>query len=294
VLRGGAGNDYLDGLEGDDILIGGAGADNMVGGIGVDTVSYEDATARVVIRLSNQTAVEGEAAGDIISGFENATGGAGNDALIGDGLANTLDGRGGNDYLDGGLGNDILIGGAGDDRLVGGAGPDAMNGGDGIDLADYSSATARVVVRLSTGLGESNHAQGDTLANIENLTGSNFNDALIGANTIANVLRGGGGDDYLDGLSGNDYLDGGAGADRLNGGLGADTFAFVAGQGQGDQVLDFASGQDQLRFEGYGAGATLTQLDATHWRVASADGLTADVITIANAATLNPGDWLFV
>ena len=36
----------------------------------------------------------------------------------------------------------------------------------------------------------------DTLANIENLTGSNFNDTLTG-NTAANILNGGAGNDTL-------------------------------------------------------------------------------------------------
>ena len=65
--------------------------------------------------------------------IENATGGSGNDVLIGNSAVNqlkgndgsdTLLGRGGNDTLHGGNGNDVLNGGAGNDQLVGGKGND--------------------------------------------------------------------------------------------------------------------------------------------------------------------------
>lgn len=50
--------------------------------------------------------------------IENATGGRGNDVLIGNRAANRLDGGAGNDTLTGGVGNDTLIGGAGADVAV--------------------------------------------------------------------------------------------------------------------------------------------------------------------------------
>ena len=54
------------------------------------------------------------------------------------------------------------------------------------------------------------------LDGIENLTGSAYNDSLIG-DSNANVLDGGKGDDYLKG---------GGGADKLEGGDGSDTIAY--------------------------------------------------------------------
>jgi Ca2+-binding RTX toxin-like protein len=62
----------------------------------------------------------------------------------------------------------------------------------------------------------------DTLINIENLTGSNFNDTLTG-NTLANILNGGAGNDALTGGAGNDSLIGAVGNDTLNGGAGNDS-----------------------------------------------------------------------
>jgi Ca2+-binding RTX toxin-like protein len=92
-------------------------------------------------------------------------------------------------------------------------------------------------------------------------------------------------------------LDGGGGVDTLVGGSGADTFVFRAGQGHGDTVLDFAglgaSAGDTLQFIGYGAGATFTQTDATHWLVSSANGVVQDVLTFSNGASIHASDWLF-
>lgn len=50
--------------------------------------------------------------------IENATGGSGDDILIGNSAANKLYGMAGNDRLEGGAGNDLLTGGAGGDHFV--------------------------------------------------------------------------------------------------------------------------------------------------------------------------------
>ena len=69
----------------------------------------------------------------------------------------------------------------------------------------------------------------DTLVDIENITGSGFNDVLIG-DTGANVLTGG---------DGNDRLDGGGGADRLVGGNGNDIYTVDSAD---DVVVELAGG----------------------------------------------------
>jgi len=56
--------------------------------------------------------------GDVRSLIENAIGGAGNDVIIGNGLANSLKGGAGADRLSGLQGNDVLSGGAGRDVFV--------------------------------------------------------------------------------------------------------------------------------------------------------------------------------
>ena len=107
---------------------------------------------------------------------------------------------------------------------------------------------------ITLGANAGNLAAGDKLTSIENVTGSGFNDVLIGDDE-ANRLAGGDGDDYL--IGGDDILDGGAGADTLDGGAdsvrdtltgGAGNDIFVASADDGsvlagaDLVTDFASG----------------------------------------------------
>lgn len=81
----------------------------------------------------------------------------------------------------------------------------------------------------------------DIFYSIENLSGSNFNDTLIGT-TGANILWGESGNDTLDGGTGNDILYGGAGDDTLLGGANNDT---LYGD-DGDDQLDGGTGNDNL------------------------------------------------
>ncbi|RTR11631.1 beta strand repeat-containing protein, partial [Azospirillum griseum] len=117
-LDGGAGNDSLSGGDGNDTLVGGAGADTLSGGAGTDLASYAGSGAAVAVDLAAGSGSAGDAAGDVLSGVENLTGGAGDDTLRGDGGANRLDGGSGNDVLEGRGGNDTLVGGAGSDTAV--------------------------------------------------------------------------------------------------------------------------------------------------------------------------------
>ncbi|WP_296820685.1 M10 family metallopeptidase C-terminal domain-containing protein [Brevundimonas sp.] len=180
--------------------------------------------------------------------IENATGGRGDDVLIGNEAANTLKGGLGADRIDGGNGDDVLNGGSGDDILIGGAGRDRLLGGPGSDLADYSSSNAAVQIRLGLNRFEGGHAQGDELLAVENVRGSNFSDQLIGSDA-ANAFYGGSGKDYLDGAIGDDRLDGGAGNDRLRGSEGSDTFIFRGASGS-DLIYDLEVGQDVISLDG--------------------------------------------
>lgn len=118
---------------------------------------------------------------------------------------------------------DIIVGNDGDNVLIGGAGQDYIDGSAGIDTADYSTSAQGVTIDLvlhtaSGGDAEGNDGQGikgDTLVSIENLTGSSFDDHLIGDLAI-NRLFGGAGNDTLSGGGGADYLDGGEGFDTAD------------------------------------------------------------------------------
>jgi len=207
IMSGGRGVDRLLGGAGDDILDGGAGADVIDGGEGEDWASYAGSTAGVQVDLAAGTTAGGDAAGDVLTGIEHLIGSGHNDALRGDA---------GRNFLSGGAGNDLLEGRAGDDTLDGGAGADTLDGGEGIDTADYSASNAGVAVDLTPGsVGGGGTAQGDILRNIENITGSAFDDTLTG-DAGANVLVGGAGNDRLVGGDGADTLDGGDGVDTVN------------------------------------------------------------------------------
>lgn len=192
VLVGGSGNDVLEGIGGQDTLDGGSG---------LDTASYVHATHGVTANLA--------------TGKASISGGLGTDTLI------SIENLTGTDYADtltGDAGANILVGGSGDDILVGGGGADTLDGGDGTDTASYQGASSYVVTSLTAGLADitaRGDAAGDSFTHIENLTGSSYDDTLIG-DTAANTLTGGDGDDVLEGMGGSDFLNGGSGTDTAS------------------------------------------------------------------------------
>jgi Ca2+-binding RTX toxin-like protein len=99
------------------------------------------------------------------------------------------------------------------DIIAPGAGADMVDGEDGIDTVDYSAAKGTVLADLSEEIAiKDGDGYIDSLKNIENITGSNQSDILIG-NDGNNVLEGGAGDDFLQGKSGSNTLKGGDGVD---------------------------------------------------------------------------------
>ncbi|MEO0891597.1 MAG: calcium-binding protein [Pseudomonadota bacterium] len=129
-----------------------------------------------------------------------------------------------------------------DDVLVSGENSHVLNGGAGNDTVSYEHSDGRVVVSLHSGVGLRGDAAGDTLTDIENLVGSEFNDILSGDNDrqVGNTIMGLGGNDWIRGNGGDDTVDGGTGDDRLTGGRGSDTFVFQDGHGV-DVVTDFTT-----------------------------------------------------
>jgi len=202
VVRGGAGNDLIYGEAGNDTLAGDAGNDLIEGGAGSgDTVDYSQAAAAVTVNLVSQVAQNTVGAGtDTIHGVENVTGSAFNDLITGNEFDN------------------IVTAGAGNDTIVGGLGNDTLNGGAGIDSVNYAAATAGVKVSLAIATAQATVGAGnDTIAGIETLNGSAFDDMFTG-DAGANVLTGN---------AGNDTLQGGLGNDTLSGGLGLDTASYA-------------------------------------------------------------------
>jgi subtilisin-like proprotein convertase family protein len=238
-LTGSAGTDTLSGGDGDDILRGGSGSDLLVGGDGFDYASYSNAAFGVDVRLYDRTLNKGDAAGDILSGIEGLIGSASNDVLLGDGAANAIQAGAGDDWLDGIGGGDTLSGGDGHDHMVGRAGADMIDGGTGWDWARYDYAYGGVSAYLYDTTQNTGWAAGDTLANIEGVFGSAYNDDLRGTiNTDG--LYGGAGDDLIIGFGGRDYLSGGEGRDLFY------YYAPTDGGGYGDLINDFVAGTDSF------------------------------------------------
>ena len=231
------GSAHVDTLIGDNlnnILEGGAGADRLDGRNGQDTAAYTASDSAVIINLEMNTTTGGHAEGDTLTSFEN---------LIG----STHD--------------DTLVGAANDNIIEGWVGADRLDGGAGLDTATYTGSDAAVTVNLETNTATGGHAEGDTLANIENLTGSPYHDTLTG-DTHNNRLDGGDGNDTLEGGvgvdrleggDGNDTLEGGAGADRLEGGAGLDWLSYAGSDGAVSARL-----YDGLAQRGHAEGDTIS------------------------------------
>lgn len=88
------------------------------------------------------------------------------------------------------------------------------------------------------------------------------------------------------------------GANTLVGNGGNDIFLFFAGQTGGNTIADFdgngAGIGDQLQFVGFGPGAAINQIDATHWDIAYSGGSAHEVLTLSNAAPLHESDFIFI
>ncbi|MEU0882603.1 calcium-binding protein [Lentzea sp. NPDC005914] len=132
-------------------------------------------------------------------------------------------------YVYGEEGNDVIetrakgtiSGGDGVDTLRPKRGGVSVYGGLGVDRVDYNSGSVlHPNSGVSVTIGSGTDDGYDTLAlkdyvasDVENLTGTNFVDHLVGSAVANNILA----------LNGNDLIWGLAGNDTLNGGLGVDT-----------------------------------------------------------------------
>jgi hypothetical protein len=221
--------------------------------IGTDTLSsIESIRGTNFADTYNATGFNG-ASDDLVlpTTFNEFEGMAGNDTITGNGdtrisyvsasggvtvdlVAGTAHGNGsvGDDTITGGVSrvrgsnfNDTLTGNA-NSILEGGPGADALSGPSGGSVtAVYDHASSGITVDLTTTIGSSGDALGDTFNFISNIRGSSFND----------FISGDGADNTLDGGFG--------GNDQLTGRGGVDTFVFRSGH---LTITDFNTGGVEL------------------------------------------------
>lgn len=233
---GDGGINEIRGNRKDNTLLGTFGDDRILAGAG-DDIIYADGD--IESDVGGNDFVWAEDGDDLVFGE------AGNDELFGLNGNDTIFGGSGQDEVIGGNGADSLDGGAGDDFLQGGLGMDMIIGGTGHDIAAYDDVGGygdpdHGIVLTSNGVSGSysvtyDNSSGtsdiDTVEEVEEVWGSNFDDQMTGSSDGTKMIA-----DRFFGLQGADTIDGGAGADVLFGGLdddvltggsGADTFVFL-------------------------------------------------------------------
>ncbi|MHA4870661.1 hypothetical protein ACXZ1M_23505 [Duganella sp. PWIR1] len=183
--------------------------------------------ASAAFELTVQNSVIEGTGGDDNAAYWNANGA--------NSSAQTLNGGDGNDTLNGGGGQDTLDGGAGNDTYI------IVNGDEVIQEA-AGQGTDTIVSSYGSYMPD----------NVENLTVTgNAAGGLIG-NDLNNVLRGGSGGEYMNGLVGDDTLYGNAGNDNFDGSVGNDVEYggdgddfFIGGLGDsGNDLMDGGAGRD--------------------------------------------------
>ncbi|MET3430609.1 hypothetical protein ABIC71_000072 [Herbaspirillum seropedicae] len=213
----------------DDTFIASADVNNFDGRGGSNTVSYFYSTGGVTVDLTNTigTGTGGYyAAGDSFSNIQNLIGSVYDDTFVASADANSFDGGTGSlhnrvsyaastagvtvdlNYSNGtgtsggyAQGDKLaniqdLTGGAGNDTFVASLAENNFDGGAGSNRVSYAASTSAVTVDLVLGVGTGGYANNDTYANIQNVTGSGFDDTFI-ASLAANAFDGGAGNNTV-------------------------------------------------------------------------------------------------
>ncbi|UWR28346.1 CAP domain-containing protein (plasmid) [Sulfitobacter sp. S223] len=240
-IQGDAGDNLLRGLGNYDWFIGSEGRDSYEGGSGRDMVSYVFSQEGVTVNLSTGVGEAGLAMQDSYTSIERVTGSVHSDLMFGSDKADDFRGLGGYDWFVGS-----------------GGGKDRYDGGSGLDTVSYALSTEGVTASLLAGRGSSGDAARDLYTSIERLTGSSFDDLLIGDHG-RNELRGLFGEDSLYGNGGVDRLTGGGADDYLDGGDGFDYAIYE--NARDDYTVTQHSTHVTVQYNGGGGDGTDTLLN---------------------------------
>ena len=232
----------------------------------IESIAFADGTAWDYTTATNKLVYNGTANADTLSGVS--------------GVANRINGLGGNDTINGADKDDVLSGGAGNDSLLGGTGNDTyvFNLGDGADIISDSDTTSGNSDKLQFGTGINadsvqmgrtgndlilsvNASDKITLQNyfyssssyrVEAITfadGTTWDYTMVGNKLVyngtanADTLSGiSGVTNRINGLGGNDTINGADKADVLSGGAGNDML--TGATGNDTYVFNLGDGAD--------------------------------------------------
>jgi Ca2+-binding RTX toxin-like protein len=246
----------------------------------------------------------------------NINGGAGNDAITGDSLADNLNGDEGNDTIKGEAGNDSMRGGLGADSLIGGNGNDSYLyfRGDGIDtIYDTGLATDsdNITITNYASTAATYTRAGNSSDFMINFTGVTTDSILVrqglegGSDTLEQVIFASGGSrsiaqirtdvltkqattgndtiigidgvaNTISGNAGNDSITGDSLADVLNGDAGNDTLKGSSG----DDILRGGIGSDSMEGGTGNDSYQYTNLDGADVILDRGSSSDVDTITI--------------
>ncbi|WP_395517847.1 calcium-binding protein, partial [Pseudorhizobium flavum] len=169
-------------------------------------------------------------------------------------------------------------------------GDDVYDGGDGIDTLDLTALVEAVVADFDERYVEGDEIGRDTISNFEIIRGGRGNDRLNG-DSGSDILHGGDGHDKLKGREGDDILVGGDGNDVVEGNNGNDTFLVFArgawnAASDGNDSFDGGLGTDT-----YDASATRSGI-TIDLHIGRATGIETDIDTLSSveAAIGGSGD----
>ena len=195
-LLGGAGNDSLSGGADGDFIVGGAGNDTIDGGAITDRVNFWDgnyaayytATTGVTVNLTTGVALDGQGGTDKLININSVYGSQFNDTLIGS-TAPVVE---------------LFVGGKGDNTIDGGA---ISNPELNSNMVYYSGSSTGVHVDLATGVAGHDDGSHDTLININQVSGSQYDDTLLGSDSdVIESFDGYQGSNVIDGRGGFDFV----------------------------------------------------------------------------------------